>query len=88
MGKFLAGSVGFNCPVNRLWNLLSMSLCSLVHIDIQSTSSWSSLGALQDPEVKDLAEFLIGTVLKSKAESTTKVRSTYMHLNDGGSGKE
>ena len=59
---------------------------SFVHIDIQSTSSWTSLGALQDPELKDLAESLIGTVLKFKAESTTK---KYLYaMNNGGSGQE
>ena len=32
-----------------------------VHIDIQTTSSLASLGALLDPELKDFAESVIGT---------------------------
>ena len=40
--------------------------------DIQSTSSWSQIGSVQDQTLKRLAESLISTVLQSKAESTTK----------------
>ena len=40
--------------------------------DIQATDQWSQLGSLHDPELKDLAESLLGTVLKSRAVSTTK----------------
>lgn len=39
---------------------------------MQSAEPWSQLGSLQDPELKELAESLLGRVLRSKAGSTTK----------------
>ena len=55
-----------------IWLLLLSSYIPVTFQDLQSTSVRASLGALQDPELKDLAESLNGTVLKSKAKSTTK----------------
>lgn len=40
--------------------------------DIQSTEPWTNLGTLQDPKLQKLANSLMGTILKSRADSTTK----------------
>ena len=53
-------------------HLFTVIVHTIPFTDIQSTNSWASLGMLQDPELKELAQSLIGTVLKSRADSTTK----------------
>lgn len=41
-------------------------------VDVQGAEAWFQLSTLQDAELKDLARSLIGTVLESRAASTTK----------------
>ena len=52
--------------------LVTPSFFLLWLVDIQGAEAWFQLLTLQDAELKDLASSLIGTVLESRAASTTK----------------
>ena len=56
------------CGALSLW----IAACiKLFLIDIKRAPAWGNLATLQDPELKGLADSLLGTVLKSRAPSTT-----------------
>ena len=53
-------------------NLMSCPSCFLPSVDVFSSGVWPLLSNLEDPELRRLAKALPATVLKCKADSTTK----------------
>ena len=53
-------------------NLMSCPSCFYPSVDVFSSGVWPLLSNLEDPELRRLAKALPATVLKCKADSTTK----------------
>ena len=60
------------CPDFPIVHFCQCNLYPFFISDITSTELWSSYSGLQDPRLGKLAEVLLGTVLASRADSTTR----------------
>ena len=58
----------------QLHSVLTFYVCSrhFITVDVLTQGSWKLLNELDDPELKDLASRLPATVLRSRADSTTR----------------
>ena len=51
---------------------IGLLLLFIFLLELQLTDLWKEIDGMQTPELRHLAERLIGTVLKSRANATTK----------------
>ena len=54
------------------WYLTYVACTLFLFVDMFVTEMWTTLEGLEDPELKRLAAYLLATVLRCKATSTTK----------------